>query len=333
MRSTLQSWGEILRTQKLSPDRVMDPVSRWLLITRASVIPMTVISGAIGGVLAAGSSNAHWGNFAMALFGVILAHAANNMINDYLDFESGVDETEYARFQFAPHPVISGLISKTGMIFAIAVINLLLLGVLLYLTEARGWPVAAFALLGLFVSAAQVAPPIQMKLRGLGECSAALIWGPLMIGGIYFATTGSFEPWVFVASLPYAALVTTVLIGKHVDNLEVDTRKGIQTLPVILGSDRSLFLNQLLAISFFVLVVVLILVGKVGVWTLLVFAATPLLWKVLRVGSQPRPESAPPGYAFWPLWYAAWAFSLTRLAGGLFVLGLIMDVVYPIRFE
>jgi hypothetical protein len=33
------------------------------------------------------------------------------------------------------------------------------------------------------------------------------------------------------------------------------------------------------------------------------------------------------------LWYAAWAFSLTRLAGGLFVLGLIMDVVYPIRFE
>ena len=65
-----------------------------------------------------------------------------------------------------------------------------------------------------------------------------------------------------------------------------------------------------------------VVVGKVGVWTLLIFAATPLLWKVLRVYSQSRPESAPPGYAFWPLWYAAWAFSLTRLAGGLFVLGI-----------
>ncbi len=58
MPSALQNWGEILRTQRLSPDRVMDTVSRWLLITRASVIPMTVISGAIGGMLAAGNRNA-----------------------------------------------------------------------------------------------------------------------------------------------------------------------------------------------------------------------------------------------------------------------------------
>jgi 1,4-dihydroxy-2-naphthoate octaprenyltransferase len=90
-------------------------------------------------------------------------------------------------------------------------------------------------------------------------------------------------------------------------------------------------LNQQLTILFFVLVVVLVLVGKVGVWTLLVFASVPLLWKVLKVYSRPRPESAPPGYAFWPLWYAAWAFLLTRLAGGLFVVGLILDIVYPTR--
>jgi hypothetical protein len=31
----------------------MDTVSRWLLITRASVFPMTIISGLIGGLLAA----------------------------------------------------------------------------------------------------------------------------------------------------------------------------------------------------------------------------------------------------------------------------------------
>ena len=331
MPSALQNWGEILRTQRLSPGRVMDTVSRWLLITRASVISMTVLSGAIGGVLAAGNRNAHWGYFAMALLGLVLAHAAYNMINDYLDVESGLDEAEYVRIQFAPHPLLSGLISKTGMVFAIAVVNLLLLGGLLYLTEVRGWPVAAFALLGLFVSVAQVAPPIQLKLRGMGECGAALIWGPLMIGGIYFATTGGLEPWVVVASLPYAALVTTVSIGRHIDNLEADLRKGVQTLPVILGADRSLFLNQQLTILFFVFVVVLVLVGKVGVWTLLVFASVPLLWKVLKVYSRPRPESAPPGYAFWPLWYAAWAFLLTRLAGGLFVVGLILDIVYPTR--
>ena len=49
MASLVRNWGEILRTQNLSPDKEIDTVSRWLLITRASVIPMTITSAAIGG--------------------------------------------------------------------------------------------------------------------------------------------------------------------------------------------------------------------------------------------------------------------------------------------
>jgi hypothetical protein len=44
--SVLRSWVEVLQTQNLSSQRPVDPVSRWLLITRASVLPMTVISAA-----------------------------------------------------------------------------------------------------------------------------------------------------------------------------------------------------------------------------------------------------------------------------------------------
>lgn len=331
MSSALQNWGEILRTQNLSSGRAMDTVSRWLLITRASVFPMTITSAAIGGLLAAGNPSAHWGYFTMALVGLVLAHAANNMINDFFDLEAGVDEAEYVRAQYAPHPILSGLISKQGLLIAIAVVNLLDLGILLYLTEARGWPVAAFALLGLFVSVGYVAPPIQLKHRGLGEPGVALVWGPLMIGGTYYASTGALPPWVLVASLPYSLLVTTVLIGKHVDKIEADSGKGIRTLPVIMGADRSLFMNQQLMVLFFVFVLTLVGVGRIGVWNLLVFAALPRLWKVLKIYSQPRPETAPDGYPIWPLWYVAWAFSLTRLAGALLVLGLFIDAVYPFR--
>src|SRR4029453_4696818 len=53
MASAIRNWGEIIRTQNLSPDKAMDPVSRWLLITRASVFPMTILSGLIGGLFAA----------------------------------------------------------------------------------------------------------------------------------------------------------------------------------------------------------------------------------------------------------------------------------------
>jgi 1,4-dihydroxy-2-naphthoate octaprenyltransferase len=331
MASSIQNWGEVLRTQNLSSDKTMDPISRWLLITRASVFPMTFTSGAIGGFLAATAPDPNWLYFAVALLGIVLAHAANNMINDYFDLEGGVDSDEYVRTKYAPHPVLSGLISKTGLLIAIALVNVVDLGILLYLTEARGWGVAAFALLGLFISVGYVAPPIKLKHRGLGEPGVALVWGPLMIGGTYFVTTGSVEPWVLVASLPYALLVTTVLIGKHVDKFDADTAKGIMTLPVLLGRDRSLFLNQQLMVTYFVFVLSLVLVGTLGVWTLLTFAALPRMWEVIKVYNEPPPAEAPKGYPIWPLWYVAWAFTLTRRAGGLFVLGLIVNAFYPVH--
>jgi 1,4-dihydroxy-2-naphthoate octaprenyltransferase len=331
MASPVQNWGEILRTQNLSAGRPMDLVSRWLLITRASVLPMTLTSGAIGGLLAIGAPNPNWLYFAVALLGLLLAHAANNMINDYFDLEGGVDTESYVRALYAPHPVLSGLISKTGLILAIAIVNLIDLGLLVFLTERRGWPVPLFALMGLFISVFYVAPPLQLKHRGFGEPGVFVVWGPLMIGGTYYVTAGNLPPWVLVASLPYALLVTTVLMGKHVDKLEADSAKGIRTLPVILGRERALFLTQQLLVSFFVFVVCLVLTGTLSVWTLLVLLAAPRLWDVLKVLSRPRPEAAPPNYPLWPLWYVAWCFLVTRRAGALFVLGLILEAIFPAR--
>ncbi len=156
------------------------------------------------------------------------------------------------------------MISKSRLLLAIAVVNLLDLGILLYLTEARGWPVAAFALQGLLISVIYVAPPVALKRRGLGELGVFLVWGPMMIGGTYFVTTGELPPWVLVASLPYALLVTTVLLGKHVDKFEADSGMAIRTLPVVLGRERSLFLNQILMLAFFASVLCLVLVGTFG---------------------------------------------------------------------
>jgi 1,4-dihydroxy-2-naphthoate octaprenyltransferase len=331
MASLLQNWGEIIRTQNLSPERAMDPISRWLLITRASVFPMTIISALIGGLLAAGDPNAHWLYFTMALVGLVAAHAANNMINDYFDLEGGVDSAEYVRAQYAPHPVLSGMISKRGLLIAIAIVNFLDLAVLLYLTEVRGWPVAAFALMGLFISVFYVAPPVKLKHHGMGEPGVFIVWGPLMIGGTYYVTTGVLPPWVLVASLPYAILVTCVLMGKHLDKFEADSAKGIHTLPVILGRERAVFLTQELFVLFFVLILCMVLVGTLGVWALLTFAAIPQLLRVIKVYNRPRPESAPPNFPIWPLWYVAWAFLLTRSAGGLLVLALVLDAIWPLH--
>jgi 1,4-dihydroxy-2-naphthoate octaprenyltransferase len=329
--SLVSNWKEIIDTANLSPDKRMDAVSRWLIITRAAVFSMTMTSGLIGGLLAAQlAPNASWLRFGLAFVGLVLAHAANNMINDYFDLEGGVDTDDYTRALYAPHPVLSGLVSKRGLLTAILLVNLIDAAILVTLTSMVGWPVVVFALLGLFISVFYVAPPIKLKHHGLGEPAVFLVWGPLMIGGTYFAAAGSMPPAsVWLACLPYALVVTTVLMGKHIDKIEVDKVKGIHTLPVLMGDRLSRILNASLMIFYYVAVVALVLVGDVGLWVLLVFLAVPRLISVLKTYREPKPETPPEDYPVWPLWYVSAAFYHNKLAGGLFVLGLILNWVVP----
>ena len=324
----LDTWRQIISRGNIPEGRPIDGVSRWLLITRACVFSMTLTSGLIGGLLAAATAaGPRWGLFALALLGLVVAHASNNMINDYFDLTGGVDTAEYTRALYAPHPILSGLISKRGLIAAIAATNLVDLAILLWLTAARGWPVVAFALAGLFISVFYVAPPLRLKHHGLGEPGVAVVWGPLMIGGTYYVTAGTIPAWVWLASLPYALNVTTVLIGKHIDKYEQDSARSIHTLPVLLGKAQSLQLNKWLMIAFYPIVLGLVVSGALGVGVLIVAAAIPRLRQVLTAYSQPKPAAPPEGYRIWPLWWVAAAFYHNRLAGGLFVVGLAVNAL------
>jgi len=324
----VDNWRHIIGTGNLPKGRSIDGVSRWLLITRACVFSMTITSALIGGLLAvATAESCHWGYFSLAVLGLVVAHATNNMINDYFDTIGGVDTATYTRTLYAPHPLFSNLISKEGLIAAIVACNLVDLAIGIWLMAARGWPVAAFALAGLFISVFYVAPPLKLKHHGLGEPGVFIVWGPLMIGGTYYVTAGTIPSWVWLASVPYALVVTTVLIGKHVDKYEQDGERGIHTLPVILGRELSLRLNQVLMVSFYAIVAVLVMRGTLGAGVLLVAFAIPRLLAVLQAFSQPKPAGPPPGYRLWPLWYVSLAFYHNRLAGGLFVLGLALNVL------
>jgi 1,4-dihydroxy-2-naphthoate octaprenyltransferase len=329
--SLLSNWKEVIDTANLSPDKKMDVVSKWLIITRAAVFSMTATSGLIGGLLAAAiAAQVDWLNFGLALVGLIAAHASNNMINDYFDLEAGVDTETYARAQYAPHPILAGLISRGGLGRAILALNLVDAAILAFLYVRTGWPVIVFALLGLLISVFYVAPPIRLKHHGLGEPGVFVVWGPLMIGGTYYVTAGTMPPaGVWLACIPYALVVTTVLIGKHIDKREADAAKGIHTIPVIIGETAALTLNMALMVAYYVVVLVLVATQTLGPWVLLVALALPRLWRVLKIYREPRPKEPPENYPVWPLWFVSWAFYHNKLAGMMFVLGLILNLIVP----
>jgi len=335
----LRVWKTAYNTANLPEGMTAPPdaVSKWLVITRAAVFSMTVTSGLIGGLLAVGAAQltgevtVNWGLLALAIVGLVLAHVANNMINDYFDLEGGVDTDDYVRALYAPHPILSGWVTKRQLGTAILLVNAIDLAIMLFLVAQRGPLVAVFALGGLFVSVFYVAPPIRLKHIGLGEPGVFVVWGPLMVVGTFFVATGEIPAWAWVASLPYAILVTTVLFGKHIDKIDADRKKGVRTMPVLLGERRARLAAQILMIAFYPIVVGAALAGWIGPWVGLVLLGLPKLAATLKTYSSPRPETPPHSYVGWPLWFVGASFVHTRRAGALLILGLLLNAFVPIH--
>jgi 1,4-dihydroxy-2-naphthoate octaprenyltransferase len=337
-RDRIADWKEILETANPPRSGRLDALGKWLVITRAAVFPMTVWSGLIGVLLAVavarttGAVTVNYLYATIAVLGLVVAHAANNMINDYFDTSGGIDTDDYVRALYAPHPILSGWVTKGQLRNAILLLTVIDGLVMLYLAVVVSPLIVAFALAGLFVSVFYVAPPLRLKQHGLGEPGVLLVWGPFMIGGTYLAATGTIPAWVLVFSLPYALLVTSVLFGKHIDKIGPDTKLGIHTLPVILGEARARLVGKWLMILFYPLVVLAVAAGWVGPWVLLIVLAIPRLMGSLKVFDRPKPLAPPPGYPErgWPLWFVGYAFVHVRRAGGLLTLGLLLNAVLPI---
>jgi 1,4-dihydroxy-2-naphthoate octaprenyltransferase len=328
-QSILGRWRHALSTIN-PPSGKLDPVSRWLVITRAGVLPMTLTAALVAGLLAVRAHGFATGWYLLSFTGLLLAHVSNNLVNDLFDSSEGLDTEEYPRALYAPHPILSGMITKAGLVRAAIAVNVADVVILVVLVAARGWVVLAFGVAGVILNVAYTAPPLRLKKRGLGELDVMLVWGPLMIAGTYYSAIGS-VPWqVWPASIPYGLLCTAVLMAKHIDKIPWDEKAGVKTLPVILGEPRARVFTIWLMAGFYVTVAVCVAVGALPWPALAAFGGLPLLRRAIRALRRPKPAEPPRGFPVWPLWFAAFAFTHTRRAGALLVGGLAVAAIFGI---
>ncbi len=139
--SLRKRWLYVLATTN-PPKGDLDPVSKWLWITRAGVLPMTLVAAALGGLLAVfRDASVDWGLFALAAVGIVLAHMANNIMNDLFDLEVGTDTADYPRNLYSPHPVISGVSDpRTRLAVYALVVNLVCLAIMIYADRRNAVP-------------------------------------------------------------------------------------------------------------------------------------------------------------------------------------------------
>jgi 1,4-dihydroxy-2-naphthoate octaprenyltransferase len=303
----------------------LDIVSRWLIATRAAVLILTFLSAAVAGLLAARDGLFQWAPWLLVTVGLVMAHATNNLVNDLVDYQRGVDEDNYFRTQYGPQTVQQGLLSKRQLLAYAAASGAAAVGCGLALAVVRGWPVLALMGVGAAFVLFYTWP---LKYVGLGEVAVLLVWGPLMVGGGYFAVSGRWDWNAVLASFPCALGATTVIFGKHIDKLAADRGKHIHTLPVLIGERVSRFCVMAMAALQYLLVLGLVIAGYFSWAMLIVLPAVYFSLPLWRMLAHPRPATPPKeAKEFWPMWFVAAAFYHYRAYGILFLVGLLLQLL------
>ena len=201
----------------------------WVIATRPWSLVMTFVSTCLAGILAYASGSFSVPIFILTMVGLLIAHIAANMTNDWYDVKHGVDANAPTA-EYRPHPLLFGELDKKTykrVIFSLYGLGLI---ISLYLTWLRGIPVLIFSALGVILGVFYTADPVKLKHHSVGEISVFLAYGPLMVGGAYYALTGAGSLDAMMASVPIGLLVALVLLANNIRDREFDASVGISTL-------------------------------------------------------------------------------------------------------
>lgn len=310
----------------------LDYTSKILFSMRSVILVISFQAAVIAALLSyiAGMFNPAYS--LLLIVGLVFAHAASNLTNDYFGYVREHDTPESPRRKYTIHPIADGFLSKRqvkGLITLFIAIDVL---IGLFFTYVHGFGVLAFIIAGAALMIFYDATPITLKQVGLGEIASFLVWGPLMIAGGFYALTGQLSANAFLVSIPYGLGVMSILLGKHIDQLEFDRSKGHNTLPVILGTKNARILNSVLIALMYVLVPLFVLLNVISVFALLVFLNFPRAVKAIRVFLEPRPKAPPKGYVGWPLWYHKYSLLNNRNFGWFYISGLLIGILFYLAF-
>jgi 1,4-dihydroxy-2-naphthoate octaprenyltransferase len=311
----------------------LDVVSKWLIATRSGVTTVTIYSCVIAAMFAWRDGYFAWLPWLIVTLGLFLAHGTNNLLNDYTDFSRGIDKDNYFRTQYGVHPLVQEFWGKSTQIrwFLVSGFLASLAGIYaLFYTDFHPVVIGLFAfgaLMLLFYT-------YPLKYFALGELTIFLIWGPIMIGGVYFVLARGWtaNTWnVVLAGVPFGLSVASINVGKHIDKLREDKAKGVGTLPVIIGETAARYLNITAILLAYAITVYLVFGPRfLTPVMLIVFFAVKHAWTAIKRLSQPRPTQPPEGYPIWPRWFSTVSFVHNRNFGNLFVLGVLLDSILRI---
>lgn len=207
-------------------------ISVWIMAARPRTLWAAVGPVMIGSAMAFERGLGHWPSVAATLFGALMIQIGANLANDYFDFKKGADTAE----RLGPTRVTqAGLVTakemKRAIVFAFALSAIA--GI--YLVFRGGWPIVTIGLTSILFGILYTAGPYPLGYHGLGDPFAFLFFGPVAVGGTYYAQTLSINPEVIIAGLAPGLFAVCILTVNNIRDLKSDTVAGKRTLAVRFG--------------------------------------------------------------------------------------------------
>lgn len=266
--------------QTTSTNLAPGSLKTWFIEIRGPFLLLSVVLVPIGTAIAWHDGSFNLGYFLLAWVGAILAHVSVNVFNEYFDYVSGLDfETQKTPFSGGSGILTAGLIEPrrayllgAACLFIDAVIGA-------YFVIVQGWGLIPVILLGgLF---AYFYTPYISRWQ-IGELSAGLGLGSLVVLGAYFVQTGQYTWEVLIASLAPGFLTANLLLLNEFPDVEADMQVGRRNLVMALGRRRAGWLYTFLLVCTYLSIVLGVVFGLMPWPALIVLLTIPLARKAIQ---------------------------------------------------
>jgi len=236
--------------------------------------------------VASGISIAFWKhgvfNFtyaALTFAGVICLHASVDLLNDYWDYKRGTDIIAKRTKFSGGTGVLPDNLLKPRMVYAAAVI-FLILGVLTgtYFVIIRGIAIAiilGFAIVSIWFYSTSIVN------SGLGELFVA-IKGTLIVLGSFYVQTEVIDPSAIYVGAIIGILSASVLFANSFPDYDADRYTGRRTLLNMIGKQKGSRLFPILVMIPYILILAGIFLGYTKFLSLACIASIPYAIKAIK---------------------------------------------------
>ncbi|HPJ12653.1 MAG TPA: prenyltransferase [Caldisericia bacterium] len=265
----------------------------WMQIARAQYLVLCVVLSLIGNGVAWLEQSFQWSTALLSLFGLLCAHISVNVINDYFDHRSGIDQqTNRSPFNGGSGSIQDSIISpKTTLWVGLSFLFLaLVVGVYFFLSIPQGWQLIPLVVVAGFLVI--LYSPLLLKLVG-GEWSAGIGLGALPVIGTYFVQTGHYSLLIFLASIPSAILVHNLLFINEFPDVEADRIGKRKTFPIVYGIPRSIQFYKITLVLLYLYILENVLLGFFPIYCLLALLTIPMSMQTTKKLQLPTNQYQP----------------------------------------